>query len=135
MKLNSLKFLSATLLAATLGLSSLIAQDGPPPKDGGPRGPGRQSLAERMEQLSKELELTDAQKAQLKPIIEAELKAMKELMDNKELSREDRREKMQAIRKEGRTKIEAVLTKEQVEKLNKIQAERGPGRPRGEKKE
>jgi Spy/CpxP family protein refolding chaperone len=82
------------------------------------------AVRERMQNMAKELELTDAQKEQFKPILKAEAAKLKALREDKSLSRKDRQEKIKAIREEMAPQIKAILTPEQFEKWQKIVKER-----------
>jgi len=82
------------------------------------------AIRQRMQKMAKELKLTDAQKEQLKPIIKAEVAKLKELRNDKALSRKEKQEKMKAIRLEMAPQIKAVLTPEQFEKWQKTTKER-----------
>lgn len=93
---------------------------------------------ERLEMLRERLGLTDAQVAQLKPILAAEREELaakrKEL--GKDADRETVREAMREIHEKYQPQIQAVLTAEQKEKLAKLRERRekkggGPGGPGG----
>ena len=75
-------------------------------------------MKDRLAALSELLGLTDAQKAQLKPILEAEVKAVLAVRDDASIPMDAKRGKMKAIREENRPKIRAILTPEQSTKLD-----------------
>ena len=77
--------------------------------------------------MAEQLKLTDEQKEKLKPIFQEERKKVRELRDNKDLSRQDRVAKLKEIREDVTSKIKPILTPEQLEKWNKLRSER-PGR-------
>jgi len=87
----------------------------------GMRGPNFDQLAQR-------LELTDDQKAKFKPILEAQMKKMRDLRSDTSLTSQDRRTQMQAIREETATQLKAVLTPEQYDQWQKMSplGQRGP---------
>lgn len=123
----------AVLLTFGLALMAQSEQQGGPPQ-------GRRMMMspeERLERLSKELDLTDDQKAKLKPIFEAEADKMKALREDTSMSREDRRAKMMEIQQKSSEDIKAVLTKDQQKKYDEMRQRmmerRGPGGPAGEK--
>lgn len=72
---------------------------------GGPGGPGN-----HLERLSRELGLTDAQKAQVQPILDAAAPQAKAI-------REEAHTKMKALMKDTLAKIQPLLTAEQLEDL------------------
>jgi protein CpxP len=101
---------------------------GAPPAGQRPQGFRGPSL----DQIAQQLELTDEQKAKVKPILEAQAQKMRELRDDTSLSPEDRRPKMQSIREETTAQMKAVLTPDQFEKWQKMaQRNRRPGGPGG----
>ena len=88
---------------------------------------------ERMQEVARELGLTDAQKEQLKPILKAEAAKMKALRADESLTRSEKLEKLKAIRAELQPQVKEILTPEQLEKWQKIreqrQAKAGPRAP------
>jgi Spy/CpxP family protein refolding chaperone len=83
-----------------------------------------------LDQLAQQLDLTDDQKAKVKPILEARDKKIGDLRGDTTLSQEDRRTKMQSIREETVAQMKAVLTPEQFDKWQKMtQHGRRPGGP------
>lgn len=107
------------------------AQDaGTPPPPAGENagkhdGAGKGKRGDRFKMLAEKLELTEDQKAKIKPILEEEMKAIKAVMDDTSLDREAKRPKIDEIRKSYREKLLPLLTPEQVKKLEDIK-ERGP---------
>ena len=86
-------------------------------------GRGRQTPEERMKQLSEALKLTDEQKTKLAPILKEEGEKLRAIFEDTKSSREEKGKKMQEARKDLTAKVKAVLTPEQAEKYEKIQAE------------
>jgi protein CpxP len=129
MKMN--KTLIATLaIGGLLTLSSaLLAQDStntPPPNmpAGAPPAGGRGMRGgPTIDQLTKALDLTDDEKAKVKPILDDRDQKIKDLRADTTLSPEDRRTKMQDIRTDTTAKLKDVLTPDQFEKYQKM----GPG--------
>ena len=91
---------------------------------GGMRGGGMRMM--------KELNLTDAQKARLKPIMEAQRDEMKQLREDTSLDRKAKMARMKTMRDATEKKIDAILTADQRKKLvavkAKMKAERKNGR-------
>ncbi len=85
----------------------------------------------RLERISRELNLTEAQKSQVKPILEDEENQLKALRTNTSLSREQQREKAREIRQATWGKIKPLLTPEQLKKREEMMAK---GRERLEKR-
>jgi len=80
----------------------------------------------------KKLNLTDEQKTKVAAILKDQMTQMLELRKNEDLSQDDRRTQMMAIRKEGNAKIRALLTSEQQTTFDKLPPMGGG--PRGKKK-
>jgi len=78
----------------------------------------------RLEMLSKKLNLTDSQKTTLKPIFAAEANDIKAVWQDKSLSKEQKQSKASGIREAANTKINAVLTPEQQAKWTELKKER-----------
>jgi periplasmic protein CpxP/Spy len=105
--------------------------------DGKQRPMGMMRGGPGLDQIAQQLNLTEDQKAKVKPILEERDKKMMEMRGGTGLSQEERRAKMQAIRQETVTQMKAVLTPEQFEKWQKIPPfGRGPrsGPPMGAQK-
>ena len=127
------------ILASAVGLSGLaMAQAAPAQTE--PAAPakmdhahGMQSQPEgRLERMSRELSLTDDQKAKLKPIFESEWQEMKPVHDDASLSQDQKREKMKSVHEKYRAQVEGVLTPEQTEKWKKMQSNRMDHEKHGE---
>jgi periplasmic protein CpxP/Spy len=75
----------------------------------------------RLQDLTKRLDLTKEQQEKIKPILADENKQIEAVMKDQTITREQKQPKIQAIRKETTTKIEAQLTPAQQEKFKKQQ--------------
>jgi Spy/CpxP family protein refolding chaperone len=73
-----------------------------------------------LDQLAQQLNLTDDQKAKVKPILEARDQKMRDLRGDTSLTPEDRRARMKALRDDMTTQMKAVLTPEQFDKWQKM---------------
>ncbi|MFZ0477999.1 MAG: hypothetical protein WAL71_02530 [Terriglobales bacterium] len=114
----------AVLMLTLFVPMSLLAQGGGP---GGP-GEGQQhggrampSVDEQLDHLSQKLNLTDAQKPQIKAILQDQHDQMKRVMDSSSGPSEENRSKMRDIHEAAASKIRAVLTEEQKAKFDKMQ--------------
>lgn len=79
------------------------------------------SVERRMTQIDAAVALTDSQKALVKPVIEKEIAAQRELMSQRRSGDGDReamRSKMDEIRTATATALASILTKEQLDKYN-----------------
>ena len=71
-----------------------------------------------------QLNLTDAQKAQLMPLMKAQRQEMKALRDDTTLAPDAKRAKAKALRADYETKIKAILTPAQQQQLAAFKAQR-----------
>ena len=85
--------------------------------------------------MNTELKLTDDQKTKVTALFEEDAKKMRELRNDKNLTREDQREKFRAMRTESESKLKQILTPEQWEKhQQRMRPNRAGSAPEGEKK-
>jgi Spy/CpxP family protein refolding chaperone len=129
MKSTKTMLIAALAVGALLACSpTLLAQNStntPPatPPAGGPPGGGMRGRGPSLEQLSKALDLTDAQKPQVKAVLDDQMQKMNELRKDPDfagLSREDRMAKMKPIRDEAMAKMKDILTPDQFAKYQKM---------------
>ena len=135
---------TAMLAACTmlLGAMPMLAQDNaappPPPSDQagpppmGPRG-GRMG-GHRAEMLTKQLNLSPDQAAQVKAIDEDTMKQSMAVRNDTSLSKADQRSKMMDLRKASQDKVRAVLNDEQKTKYDAMRTKMRERRmrPQGE---
>jgi periplasmic protein CpxP/Spy len=76
--------------------------------------------ANRLEWLSKELNLTEEQKAKVKPILEDQEKQMHAIHEDNSLSQEQRHEKMMQLHETTHSQINAILTPDQQKKFAEL---------------
>lgn len=82
--------------------------------------------------MSSELNLTPDQKTKVTALMEDEAKQRKELRADASLSREQKREKGQALMADQEKKLKQILTPDQFQKWQKIRQEFRPHRPEGQ---
>lgn len=121
MKRSQEVLLFAAALAVAALVPSLNAQEGPP-ADKGPRGPRPPRMEMMGERMAKQLGLSEDQKTQIKAINESYRPQFDALRDDASLTKEQRREKLQALQKERVGKVDAVLTPEQRTKAQEMRA-------------
>ena len=78
-----------------------------------------------LEHMSTELNLTDDQKAKIKPILEDQAKQMQDLRQNTSASEQDRRAKMKQIHESTMSQLRPILTSDQQKKLEEMMSRRG----------
>jgi Spy/CpxP family protein refolding chaperone len=121
----------ALLMLALFAPAALIAQAAGDPGGGQMEaGPHAASVDDQLDDLSQKLNLTDAQKPQVKTILQDQRDQMKQAMTNSSASREETRSKMRGIHKASSAKIRALLNDEQRAKFDAMQ---GQHRHMGEK--
>ena len=90
----------------------------------GPFGGARAAQwRERMQDATKDLNLTDEQKARLKEAYQPQMQKLRELWKDQTLSREQKLEKLKALRAESEPKLKEILTPEQQEKWQQRQTQ------------
>lgn len=120
--------LVALVAGGLLAGTALQAQDAPKDKPaagakGGPAMRGRPNV----EQIAKELSLTDEQKSKVKAALEDQQAKMKALREDTSLSQEDKKAKAKELREGMHAKMKEILTPEQLTKWQEMQKNRGPG--------
>lgn len=90
--------------------------DTPPGQIRGQGGQEKWSAGERLARMTEQLNLTEAQQARIKPILEEEGKQLKALRDDTSLTRDQKRDKFREISMATFANIDAVLTPEQQKK-------------------
>jgi protein CpxP len=83
----------------------------------------RAKVQARLQQLSSELNLSDDQKAKLKPILQSEVAELKTVQSDTSLSPDQRRAKTKAVHDTYKSQISAILTPEQQQKLQSMKEE------------
>ena len=83
------------------------------------RGHGNGSL----EKLAEKLNLTDAQKGQIKTIFQTERPKIKAIRENTTLTPEDKKEQLKAERKDMMSQVKAILTPDQLAQLKAMRRE------------
>lgn len=117
MKMTKTFALAALVASSLLAGTALQAQDATQnATQAKPAMHGRPNI----DQITKELSLTDDQKTKFKAVLDDQQTKMKALRDDTSLSREDRRTKSKGIREAAETKIKDILTPEQLEKWQKM---------------
>lgn len=118
------------VLALSLAATAAFAQDNStppvPPTQPPPTAPmnghhHHMSPDRQLEHMSRHLNLTADQQAQIRPLLVARQQQMRALWQDQSLSRQDRHQKMRAIQQETSTKIEAVLNNSQRQKYEAMQ--------------
>ena len=120
--LTILVVLTAGLLLA--GQSSQAGQTSAPPQGQSAMGAHEEMTPDaHLQMLTEKLNLTDDQKAKIKPILENLAQQMKAVRDDASLSPEQKKAKMHAIHESFHDQINSVLTPEQQAKLKQMKQE------------
>lgn len=118
-------------LVVAVALGTLVACSLATAQDAAKKGRRGFGAGQGVEQMKKDLNLTDAQVTKVRAVMEERQKKMQELRG--ETDREARREKMRSIMEESNKKMKEILTTEQYKKLQEMRSQRGK-RDGGERK-
>ncbi len=88
-----------------------------------------EAYARHLDKMKTRLQLSEAQVAKIKANRETMHEKMISIKQNESLSREERKEKMMAIKKERREQMDNLLTKEQKEKMSEMKKKHGDKNP------
>jgi Spy/CpxP family protein refolding chaperone len=80
-------------------------------------------VQEKLQHISSELNLTDDQKTQLKPMLQSEVQQLQAVKDDTSLSPDQKEAKAKAIHQSFKTQMSGVLTPEQQKKWATMKAE------------
>ncbi len=120
---NSMKNIGMIACAAlTFGLLTVQAATAQTAGKAPHRGHHKFNADAHLDKMAKELNLTDAQKAQIKPILESEKSQIKSVRADKSLTKDQQKQKLVAIMKDSRAQILPILTPAQREQLKDIRA-------------
>jgi len=108
-------FLPLTLAAITLGLAASLVV--PNPTQAAPGAHPAKAPGARMQKMADALGLSDAQKAQMKPIRQNAMQQMRALQVDTKLTPQAKMDKMKDIGKSVNKQMMAILTPAQREKL------------------
>lgn len=120
---NMKKVLICSLLAIAMVCcgSILYAQDTMTQGGSAPMGGHRMSVDQRLEHMTRQLNLTTDQQQKIKPILEQEQQQMMGLHQDSSMSQQDRMSKAQSIRQSTMDQIKPILTTEQQQKWEQMQ--------------
>jgi Spy/CpxP family protein refolding chaperone len=121
MKITPLRSVTIALIAVAVASYPSITQAKPSPTPAAAVAPtsGKQApltADQRLADLKKEVNLTKAQEAKVKPIVEKYVSDRGALSNDKSLSKSDKNSKEDALRKQYNSDINAVLTPDQQQK-------------------
>lgn len=131
MKTNKISLIAVLVLGGLVAFGTLAkAEDKPAGK---PHGKAHGDMKERGAKMAEELGLNEDQKAKMADMMKELGPKMKAIMDDSSLSKEEKKPKMKALNEERTAKVKEILTPEQFEKWQKMQAAHRPGGPGGPK--
>lgn len=117
-------------MLAVLTFGCAVAFAAPAPDSNSPAHRNRGQAAQRpvrdfLQELSEKLNLTDAQKAAIKPILATEANEIRTVHQDSSLSAEQKQTKVKEIRDNSREKINALLTPDQQKIFAEMKGEAG----------
>ncbi|MFI5127170.1 MAG: hypothetical protein ACHQJX_10115 [Candidatus Acidiferrales bacterium] len=118
---GTFSLLAGLFFFAGASVRASVPQDQPQDKTNHRRG--MQSPDERLQMLTKQLNLTDDEQAKIKPILVDEQKKMEDLRSDSTLSQQDRFQKMRDIREDSSKQIRSNLDENQQKKFDDMQKE------------
>ena len=89
-------------------------------------GHGAPTVEAHLKVLSEKLDLTAAQQAKIKPILQEMQDTSMKVMHDESISREERMDKVRACREKADKKAREILTDEQKKKLDQLESEPHP---------
>lgn len=123
-------FVQAAVIFTVLAVSTAVYAQMGPEQSGGQmgHGPGQPMTADqRLQRMTKQLNLSDAQQQQIKPILENEAQQMQALREDSSLSQPDRMSRMQQIRQGTSNQIKPILNADQQQKYEEMMSHQGHG--------
>ena len=119
------KSLLVALLTLTLacGGTALYAQQDNMSQPEAAKGPGmKMSPEQRLQHMTKALNLSDDQQQKIKPMLESQSQQMQTLRQDTTMSQQDKWTKMKEIRQATNEQIKPILTADQQQKWEQMQA-------------
>jgi Spy/CpxP family protein refolding chaperone len=113
-KSSILTFVLALLVGLTV--PRIMAQTGTAAVDPETRA----QVQEKLQHISSELNLSDDQKQQLKPILQSEFQQLKAVKDDASLSPDQKQSKAQEIQQNAKSQMATILTPDQQKKLQSM---------------
>ncbi len=135
-------FLALVAAAAMMAGTAAWAQSGTPenPSQGQPqqqegrhRRHGKRNGQAMFDRMAQQLNLTEQQKSQIQPILQAQHQQMGALRSDTSLTAEQKRQRAKQIREQTHSQIQAILTPEQQKQLEEMHQKhhRHGGKPGG----
>jgi len=123
----------ALALAGVLPAQEPTAPSNAPNQAAAPNGRpgGGGNVENRLENLSRQLNLANDQKEKIRPILKHEVERIREIRSNTSLTQGEARRRMQTVRKNTNQHIAEILTPEQKKQWREIRQERRGGGPEG----
>jgi len=119
--MKKLSLIAIIALGSLVGFATTIRAA----EAGGSGTEGRRTARQdQLETMKKDLNLSDKQVEQLKPILEDSRTKMREAYQDTKLTQEERRAKAKKLQEELTAKIKPILTTEQFQKWEKMREER-----------
>ena len=124
MKRNvKLAIAAGAAVLAVLGGTALYAQQDNMSQPEAAKGPGmKMSPDQRLQHMTKALNLTEDQQQKIKPILESQSQQMQTLRQDTTISQQDKWTKMREIHQATNDQIKPILTADQQQKWEEMQA-------------
>ena len=132
MKFNRTSLIAVIALGGLVAFGALAKAEDKP--EGKPHSKAHGDMKDRGAKMAEELGLNEDQKTKMGDVMKEFGPKMKAIFDDASLSKEDKMAKVKAINEERSAKIKEILTADQFEKWQKLQAAHRPGGPKGDHK-
>lgn len=112
-----MKKIAALIAAGTLGMFLIAATTAQARSQ---QSAAKEQKLDKLEELSKQLNLTPEQKVKLIPILKADAPKIQAIKDNTSLTKLQKVEQIRAVREQSDPQVKAILTPEQYQQLQTI---------------
>jgi Spy/CpxP family protein refolding chaperone len=114
---RGMKKIAALIAAGTLGMFLIAATTAQARSQ---QSAAKEQKLDKLEELSKQLNLTPEQKVKLIPILKADAPKIQAIKDNTSLTKLQKVEQIRAVREQSDPQVKAILTPEQYQQLQTI---------------
>jgi Spy/CpxP family protein refolding chaperone len=114
---RGMKKIAALIAAGTLGMFLIAATTAQARSQ---QSAAKEQKLDKLEKLSKQLNLTPEQKVKLIPILKADAPKIQAIKDNTSLTKLQKVEQIRAVREQSDPQVKAILTPEQYQQLQTI---------------
>lgn len=132
MKLRRVKvsLIAAAAAGSLLALTSVSSAQNTDTNNTNRAGRRAAMLEQRVDRMATQLKLNEDQKAKVLALFQKEAKERREIFTDRNMARDERREKMRTLAEEQNKELKGILTPDQFEKLKEFRQQMRANRPR-----